>query len=492
MTRGGRWLRIVGLLAFAGCSPHLTSSADEDSGQKTFDAGPSKLDGGQPALDAGASDAEGFLSGTVSNNGASVSVPAGALPQPTDVAITPVNPPAPFPEDQELVGEVYALTPHGLTFASPVQLSLPAPTTATDLVVMQLDGPQDTVWKVAAQATFLNGVAAVPLAHFSYYGVFRKIDPCALNNGGCDAHASCSIVNHKHVCACDPGYEGDGVTCQSVDECTNGTSGCDLNATCTSTPGSYACACNAGYSGDGHTCTFVSQCGAGNSGCGGNATCTGNATSIACACSSGFAGDGYTCLNESDCAVDNGACFPGASCTTTGSGTIASCTCPLGFIGDGRTCALATSSTQVSYPWSAPLPPGVRGFAFDGGQHFYATGSTTTALQPGVASFGGEDVFLQQYTMSGALQWTRQIGTPANDSGAAVTVDSDGAVYVAGSAGAGLGAAANAGGGFVAKFDATGTLQWVWENPSTTEYSLAAIAVDGHGAIYVSGQTSAA
>ncbi len=39
------------------------------------------------------------------------------------------------------------------------------------------------------------------------------------------------------------------------DECTLGSDNCDANAACTNTAGSFTCACNSGYNGDGVTCT---------------------------------------------------------------------------------------------------------------------------------------------------------------------------------------------------------------------------------------------
>ena len=40
-----------------------------------------------------------------------------------------------------------------------------------------------------------------------------------------------------------------------MDECTEETDNCHAQATCTNTNGSFACACNSGWNGDGVTCT---------------------------------------------------------------------------------------------------------------------------------------------------------------------------------------------------------------------------------------------
>jgi hypothetical protein len=54
---------------------------------------------------------------------------------------------------------------------------------------------------------------------------------------------------------CDPGYKLEGGACVDVDECATSTSGCSSNAACTNNPGSYTCACNPGFDGNGMTCT---------------------------------------------------------------------------------------------------------------------------------------------------------------------------------------------------------------------------------------------
>ena len=58
---------------------------------------------------------------------------------------------------------------------------------------------------------------------------------------------------------CASGYvpATSGLVCVNVDECADGAlNDCDANATCTDTPGGYTCACNPGFGGDGFTCQF--------------------------------------------------------------------------------------------------------------------------------------------------------------------------------------------------------------------------------------------
>ena len=40
-----------------------------------------------------------------------------------------------------------------------------------------------------------------------------------------------------------------------INECTNGTHNCHAAATCNNTEGSFTCACNPGWNGDGVNCT---------------------------------------------------------------------------------------------------------------------------------------------------------------------------------------------------------------------------------------------
>ncbi|CAF1124092.1 unnamed protein product [Didymodactylos carnosus] len=77
---------------------------------------------------------------------------------------------------------------------------------------------------------------------------------CSLSNGGCDGNATCSIgQGNVVVCTCNPGYVGNGTTCQGICSLSNG--GCDGNATCSIGQGNVVvCTCNPGYVGNGTTC----------------------------------------------------------------------------------------------------------------------------------------------------------------------------------------------------------------------------------------------
>jgi len=80
-------------------------------------------------------------------------------------------------------------------------------------------------------------------------------DPC--NPSPCDPSAQCTATSATDFnCACNVGYNGNGLTCTEIDPCT--TNPCDPNATCRKTaPGEYTCSCNDGYISNGDKCDAV-------------------------------------------------------------------------------------------------------------------------------------------------------------------------------------------------------------------------------------------
>jgi len=82
----------------------------------------------------------------------------------------------------------------------------------------------------------------------------RDVDwSCGQCNNVCTPNASCGDAGDgTFACACDPGFIGDGLTCDNIDECAEDNEACDSLTTCTDAVGSYTCsACPPGYSGDG-------------------------------------------------------------------------------------------------------------------------------------------------------------------------------------------------------------------------------------------------
>jgi hypothetical protein len=46
--------------------------------------------------------------------------------------------------------------------------------------------------------------------------VIEDLNECMVNNGGCSTNATCTNLPGSRTCACNPGYTGDGLTCQAV------------------------------------------------------------------------------------------------------------------------------------------------------------------------------------------------------------------------------------------------------------------------------------
>ncbi|MDO8990769.1 MAG: hypothetical protein Q7U91_14185 [Sideroxyarcus sp.] len=93
----------------------------------------------------------------VGPDGVRVVIPAGALDQPTTITIARSSAGAPaVPEAYPAAGYIYELTPHGLTFNSPVTVRAPLPSGATTPLVFMASAGED--WKLL-DAQVVNGFA---------------------------------------------------------------------------------------------------------------------------------------------------------------------------------------------------------------------------------------------------------------------------------------------------------------------------------------------
>ena len=211
--------------------------------------------------------------------------------------------------------------------------------------------------------TFLPFSSSSTLKKNSLFVKPKDINECANSTlNDCGANSTCSNTIGSCVCACSPGYYGDGVTCTNYNECAgeNGGNNCAATATCASIPGSFSCACYPGYTGNGTSCTGIAQqldfsvqpfwkncvrvvdideCTLNTDNCNNaTATCTNTPGSYSCACNSGYYGDGVTCTDYNECAGQNGGnnCNVYSTCTNT-PGSF-SCACNSGFAGNGVNC----------------------------------------------------------------------------------------------------------------------------------------------------------
>ena len=134
--------------------------------------------------------------------------------------------------------------------------------------------------------------------------------------------------------------------------------------------------------------------------------------------------------------------------------------------------------------------------AVDAAGNSYVTGTFDGAVSFGPTNLTGVvEIFVAKYNASGALQWVRKFGGPNRDEGKAIAVDSAGNCYVTGFftgtvdfGGTNL---TSAGGAdiFVAKYNTDGALQWARRGGSSVndEETGRGIAVDSAGNCYVTG-----
>ena len=105
---------------------------------------------------------------------------------------------------------------------------------------------------------------------------------------------------------------------------------------------------------------------------------------------------------------------------------------------------------------------------------------------------GNKDIFLVKYNSSGTKQWTRQLGTSANDLGYGVVVDSSNNIYVTGDAGGGLDGNTSSGNHdlFLVKYNSSGVKQWTKQLGTSDWDQGNGVTVDSLGDIYVTGYTN--
>lgn len=125
-----------------------------------------------------------------------------------------------------------------------------------------------------------------------------------------------------------------------------------------------------------------------------------------------------------------------------------------------------------------------------GGNDVYVVGSAAAAL-PGETALGSADAFIRKYDSSGAVLWTRQFGSTAEDKAMSVAVTS-GAVYLAGFTAGTLPGQPNFGGasdGWIRKYDDDGSELWTRQLGTVGEDVVRDVAVDAVGGVYVAGLT---
>lgn len=106
-----------------------------------------------------------------------------------------------------------------------------------------------------------------------------------------------------------------------------------------------------------------------------------------------------------------------------------------------------------------------------------------------IADYGGGDSFIAKYDKYGDRQWVTLVGTSKNDIAYSVATSKDGAIFVVGQEGGSY--MLRSGRGYLAKFNADGTLQWQRQISSDQPTSAEKVVVSQEGDVYIAGQQAA-
>jgi hypothetical protein len=126
---------------------------------------------------------------------------------------------------------------------------------------------------------------------------------------------------------------------------------------------------------------------------------------------------------------------------------------------------------------------------------FNGTGTFSTSPSVTLTSAGGTDIFIAEYNSAGTLQWAKRAGGTSNESGTSITIDASNNLYITGqfsgtaSFGALPSALTSAGSTdvFIAKYNNSGTEQWIQKAGGTGNDLGTGIAIDGAGNLYTVG-----
>jgi hypothetical protein len=129
--------------------------------------------------------------------------------------------------------------------------------------------------------------------------------------------------------------------------------------------------------------------------------------------------------------------------------------------------------------------------AVDVSGNVYAIGDTYGVF-PGQTSYGGKDMFVRKYDVSGNALWTRQFGTSSEDHAEGVAVDALSNVYVVGEIFEVSGGAWADIDVFVKKYDVSGNELWTRQFGTSDWDFVSGVAVDALGNAYVAGEVSEA
>lgn len=150
------------------------------------------------------------------------------------------------------------------------------------------------------------------------------------------------------------------------------------------------------------------------------------------------------------------------------------------------------------------------GIAVDSTGNSYVTGAgpgttlivySSDTTQFGTISVSGSDAFLVKYNTNGIAQWSAKVAGTSSDTGNALTVDSSGNVYMAGSASSSPTRAFNSNGSqfsnfilnsgsgdvFIVKYNTSGSVQWLSRVASTLADAGVDLSTDSSNNVYLIG-----
>lgn len=153
-------------------------------------------------------------------------------------------------------------------------------------------------------------------------------DPC--HDILCSGHGTCALVQDEPICACDPGYHPDGLSClpDDVDPCQG--IDCSDHGSCVVQGDEPTCVCETGYHPEDLQCVANSS----EQPCEG-VDCSGHGTCIVqdgypdCQCDEGYVPAGLACVEESD-PCDGVTCSNHGACVLDADGN-AACNCDEGY-----------------------------------------------------------------------------------------------------------------------------------------------------------------
>ena len=177
-------------------------------------------------------------------------------------------------------------------------------------------------------------------------------DPCQLASTGCARSAECRVSNHRPVCLCPQGLQGNPKVeckkvecstsrdCESAKSCVKGScvnlcqlqNACGVNAQCKVINHRKKCTCPVNYIGNPNAECVPDKNECVSSPCGANAVCQDQVGTYSCQCRPGCTGDpfsGCVCSGPllDPCSSGLAVCGQGALCTVDITG-VALCICP--------------------------------------------------------------------------------------------------------------------------------------------------------------------